>query len=221
MNIIIIGGGLKTYFLAKKFISIGYSVTIINKKREEALQLAKMEKVTVVNGDATLPEILEDAGAYMSNVIISLTSSDPDNLVICQIAKKIFKVKKTVAIVNDPGNIEVFKSLGINTVVSTVNIITSLVKHSVGFDTIMNITPVEKGKVMILEIDVEENDPICNKSLTHFEIPHDAIIGCIIRNELPIIPRGDTEVLSGDRLIIMTLPQSQSATLKSIKKRVD
>ena len=212
---------MKTYFLAKNFLSMGYSVTIINIDREEALQLAKIDRVTVVHGDATLPEILEDAGASTADIIIALTSSDPDNLVACQIANKHFGVKRTFAIVNDPENVEVFRILGVNTVVSTVNIITSLVKQGIGSETIMNLTPVEEGKIVILEVDVEADDPICNKPLSLFEMPYEAIIGCIIREGLPIIPRGNTTVIAGDRLIVLSLPQVQSETLKSIKKRVD
>ena len=221
MKTIIVGGGVQAYFLAKNFISMGYSVTIVNKDRKEALDLAKIDRATVVHGDATLPEILEDAGANSADVVITLTTSDPDNLVACQIANKLFGVKRTVAVVNDPGNIDVFKTLGISTVVSTVSIITSLVQQSVGSETIMNLTPVEEGKVMILEIDVENDDPICSKPLSLFEMPHEAIIGCIIRKGFPIIPRGNTTVVAGDKLIVISLPQVQSDTLQSIKKRVD
>jgi trk system potassium uptake protein TrkA len=130
-------------------------------------------------------------------------------------------VGKTVAIVNDPGNVEVFRTLGIDYVVSTVRTISSLIQQSVGNETIMNLTPVEEGKVMILEVDVNTEDPISGKQLNLFEMPHEAIIGCIIRGGQPIIPRGDTTVSPGDRLIILSLPQVQSATLSAIKRKVD
>jgi trk system potassium uptake protein TrkA len=221
LKIIVVGGGMKAYFLAKNLISMGYSVTLINKDKEDALQLAKIDRATVVHGDATLPEILEDAGTHTANVVVALTSSDPDNLVVCQTAARLFGVGKTVAIVNDPGNVEVFRTLGIDYVVSTVRTISSLIQQSVGNETIMNLTPVEEGKVMILEVDVNTEDPISGKQLNLFEMPHEAIIGCIIRGGQPIIPRGDTTVSPGDRLIILSLPQVQSATLSAIKRKVD
>ena len=59
-----------------------------------------------------MPNVLEDAGAVYANLVIALTQYDPDNLVICQIAKAMYGVKRTVAVVNDPKNISIFKKIG-------------------------------------------------------------------------------------------------------------
>lgn len=221
MNIIIVGGGKEVYFLTKSFISKGYKVTIINKDKEYSKKLARMHKATVVHGDGTKPYILEDAGAAYSEMVIALTPNDPDNLVICQIAEKMFKVNKTFAIVNDPKNIEVFKSLGVDTVISTANIISSLIEQRVAVDDITNLMPIEEGKVAIMEVEIKDEFEIKNKFLRNVDISKDAVIGCIIRDGHAVIPRGDTKITVNDKLIILSLPKVQSNVLESIRGRID
>lgn len=221
MNIIIIGGGEKIHFLAKSFISKGYNVTIINDDPEYCKKLARRHRAKIVLGDGTKPYIMEDAGISATDMVIALTPNDPDNLVICQLAKNVYKVKKNFAIVNDPRNIEIFKKLGVETVISTALIIASLIEQKVLVDDITNLIPIEEGKVALMEIEIHEDDPVTGKYLKEINFPEDGIVGCIIRNGEAVIPRGSTQILKFDKLVILSLPRVQSAILKTIRGRLD
>jgi trk system potassium uptake protein len=96
MKIIIVGGGMKVHFLAKSFISKGYDITIINDDIEYCKKLSRTHRANVVNGDGSLPEILEDAGIEYTDAVIASTPDDPTNLVICQLASKLYEVPKTI-----------------------------------------------------------------------------------------------------------------------------
>lgn len=218
MNIIIAGGREEIHFLIKNFISKGHHVTLINKEEKYCKNFARRhEKIDVVLGDASMPTVLEDAGVIYANLVIALTKYDPDNLVICQIAKAMYGVKRTVAVVNDPENIPVFKSLGIDTVISTVNIVSSIIEQKVSVEEITNLISMEEGKVSITEIVVTENSPVINKTLAEINLPYSSVIGCIIRNEDAIIPRGSTVVMEKDRLIAISLPEAQSEMFKTFR----
>jgi trk system potassium uptake protein TrkA len=222
MNIIIVGGGKEVHFLTKSFLSKGFNVTIVNNNEEYCRKLARIhEKAKIVYGDGTKPYVLEDAGAAYSKMVIALTPKDPDNLVICQIAEKMFKVAKTFAVVNDPKNIHIFKKLGVDTVISTADIISSLIEQKLSVDDITNLIPIEEGKVAIMELEMNSDYPIIGHKLSEIDIPKDAIIGCIIRNGGAVIPRGDTIITEKDKLIILSLPRVQSDVLKVIRGRID
>ncbi|WP_202707616.1 potassium channel family protein [Sporosalibacterium faouarense] len=222
MNIIIVGGGKEVHFLTRSFISKGYNVTIINNKKEHCEKLARMhEKASIVYGDGTKPYVLEDAGAAYSNIVIALTPKDPDNLVICQLSEKIFKIRKTFAVVNDPKNIDVFNRLGVGTVISTSDIISSLIEQKISVDEITNLIPIEEGKVAIMEVEINKDHDILGKQLVNSNLPKEAIVGCIIRNGNAVIPRGDTVILNKDKLIILSLPKVQSDVLTAIRGRID
>ncbi|MGF7059009.1 potassium channel family protein [Brassicibacter mesophilus] len=222
MNIIIVGGGKEVHFLTKSFVSKGYNVTIVNSDEEYCRKLARIHsRANIVHGDGTKPYILEDAGAAYSNIVIALTPKDADNLVVCQVSEMIFKVKKTFAIVNDPKNIQIFKRLGVDTVVSTANIISSLIEQKISVDDITNLIPIEEGKVAIMEIEINDSFPILGQKLSEIELPKDSIVGCIIRSGNAVIPRGNTVIMNEDKLIILSLPVVQSETLRIIRGRID
>lgn len=221
MNIIIVGGGKKIHFLTKSFVSKGYNVTIVNDDYEYCKKLDKMHDANIVYGDGTKPYILEDAGIAYCHMIIALTPKDPDNLVICQIAERMYFVKKTFSIVNDPENIDIFKKLGIDTVISTSDIISALIEQRVTIDDINNLVPIEEGKISIMEVEVNSENPVTGQFLSEIKLPEDSIVGCIIRGSSAVIPRGNTKILEDDKLIILSLPEIQSEVLKVIRGKVD
>ena len=80
-------------------------------------------------------------------------------------------------------------------------------------EEITNLVPLAEGKVSITEVVITKNSPVLNKTLAEINIPYSAVIGCIIRNEEGIIPRGNTVVMEKDRLITLCLPEAQSEML--------
>lgn len=214
MNTLIIGGGKVVYFLAKAFFSKGYNVTIINRKKEECVWLARQLKATVVLGNATDLQILKEADTASMDAVLAVTPNDEDNLVICQLAKLNLGVQRTLALVNDPDNEQVFQQLGITTAFSTTSIISSLIEQRTGLEEIVGLFSVAEGKVNVTEVLLPNDSPVLDKSLMEIELPGDSLIACILRNSTPIIPRGTTKLSARDRLILITLPDNHGQTLK-------
>lgn len=108
MKVILIGGGetIETiYFLARLFVRRAYQVTVINPHPAEAQMLSRQIRATVLLGDGSDPAVLEEAGAARrADVVLSLLPYDPDNLVACQVAHRLYSVPRTLALVNDPDN---------------------------------------------------------------------------------------------------------------------
>jgi len=101
MDIILVGGDKLIYHLAKKLISKGHFLTIINRDRKQAEDLSREINATVVFGDATNQSVLEDAGAYKADNLVALTQKDHNNLFICKMAMDYFGVERTTALVNN------------------------------------------------------------------------------------------------------------------------
>jgi trk system potassium uptake protein TrkA len=221
MNIIIVGGGKKIHFLIRSFVSKGHNVTVVNDEYDTCQRLARMHKATIIHGDGSLPHVLEEAGAAYSEIVVALTPKDPDNLVICQIAQKMFKIERTIAVVNDPENIKIFHELGVDTVISTAEIISSLIEQRVAVDEITNLIPIEEGKVSIMEVEIKADSPVIGKIISSIGFPDEAVVGCIIRKDEAIIPKGKTDIRLNDKLIVLTLPKVQSETLEILRGRLD
>ena len=214
MKILIVGGGKLIYFLARTFVSKGYTVTIINRDREECSWLARQLKATVVYGDGSDPRILEEAGAAKADAVMTVTPNDQDNLVICQLANLRFHVPRILALVNDPDNEEVFRQLGIPSALSTTRVLSSLIEQQAGLEDIINLTPVAEGKVSLTEIVLKADAPVVKWTLQTIDLPKNSLVVCILRNGQPIIPRGTTRLAADDRLFVVTLPENHREMLK-------
>lgn len=222
MNIMIIGGLKETHFLTKHLSSKGHRVTIINRNREQCINLSKMNpKAVVVHGDATHPDVLDDAKAHHMDIVVSLTSKDSDNLMICRLAKNVFRVPRTFAVINDPMNINVFKELGVDIAMSPAQTLSLMIEQSISIEDIKNIIPIDEGKLSIYELDIKENDPCVGLKLKELDLPNQSNIAYMLRKDTPLVPSGDTQICSGDTLVIVSMPNVQSETIKKMKGRLD
>jgi trk system potassium uptake protein TrkA len=214
MKIIIVGGGKTLYFLSKSFTDKGYEVVVVNRDHEECVQMARQLKALVVEGDGSDPQILRDAGALGADAVLAITPNDQDNLVICQIAALQCGVPRILAKANDPDNAEVFQQLGISAF-STTQIIGNLIQERAAMEEVMNLLPVGEGRVNVTEILLTPESPVAGKYLKNIMLPDNALVAVVIRNSQAIVPRGDNQLLQGDRVILITLPENHGTVLKS------
>lgn len=224
MRVILIGGGetIETvYFLARLFARRGHRVTVINRYPAEAQMLSRRVKATIIVGDGSAPAILEQAGARRADALLSLTPYDPDNLVACQIAQKLYGVPRTMALVNDPDNEEVFRQLGISIVFSATRIIGGLIESHTVNDEITHLFPAAEGRVQITEVELTARSPAAGKSLQVLDLPVSSLVACIIRGDDILVPRGDSQLEAADHLILVTLPENHDAVLRRLTGEED
>ena len=217
MRVLLIGGGetIETiYFLAKLFVRRGYQVTIVDPHPAEAQMLSRRVKATVILGDGSDPAVLEEAGARRADVLLSLTPSDPDNLVACQIAQKLYSVPRTMALVNDPDNEEIFRQLGISEVFSETRVIGSLIEGQTVFDEIIHLFPAAEGSLYVTEVALDEDAPAAGKPLKDLGLPGESFVAAVIRDGEVVPPRGETVLQVADRLLLIALPENQEGILR-------
>jgi len=202
LKIVIIGGEMTAYYLARAMLSKGYEVVLINKDSELCEEFSKTLNATVILGDGSRKEVLEDAELSTNDVVVILTPRDQVNLLISQLAMKVFGVKRVVSLVSDPGNIELFKRLGVSTVLNLTTMIVNTVEALLFPDEFSNIIPLEKG-IEFLQVVVDERSPVVGKRLRDIQLPNESVVAAIVRGGVLVVPRGDTEILSGDRLYVI------------------
>ncbi|MDR1772820.1 MAG: NAD-binding protein [Hungatella sp.] len=218
-KVLLVGGRSKAKSLALSLIKRGYQVTAINDMYDECLKLAEIKKLTVINGDGTKPFILEDASAEGCDIAIALTSKDEDNLVICELCKKRFHIKKTVSLVSDPKKTDFFYKMGIDSVVCAISAVTSIIEQQAFVDEMTNTVPIGEGRIQIAEVPVSGSAPVVGKKLWEINLPKEVIIGCILRNDTTMVPRGDTRILAGDVLVLISGNGQEIAAIKGLTGR--
>ena len=205
MKIIIVGGGKVGFYLAKTMRSQGHEAVIVEQDKEQCRSCADLLDVRVCCGDGTSQEVLRTAGAEDADVVAAVTGRDESNLVCCQTARKIFGVKKTVAKVNNPNNTAALRSLGVDTVVSATDFIIQNLKREADISAIRELVPLNDGEASLLEIVLPEEYKLAGTSLMELDLPQTCSVACINRDGRTIIPRGQTRLHSGDKLLVVTL----------------
>ena len=218
-KILLIGGRSKAKALATSLLTQGYKVIVINDSREDCMMLAEMKGLSVYCGDGTKPYVLDEAGAADCAIAIALTGRDEDNLVACQLCKKKFGVKKTVSLVADPKKTEFFRQMGVDSVVCAISAVTGIIQQQAFIDEMVSIIPVGYGRAQIVEVQIPGNAPSAGRKLWEIELPKEVIIGCVLRGDQTLIPRGDTRIHEGDTLVVISGNGQELAAIHALTGR--
>lgn len=218
-TVLLIGGRSKAKAMAVSLLEQGYQVTAINENYEDCLKLADIKGLNVIHGDGTKPYILDEAGAADCDIAIALTSKDTDNLVACQLCKKKYGVRKTVSLVADPGKRAFFNQMGVESVVCAVSVLTGIIQQQAFIDDMASIVPAGEGRVKIMEVQITEESPVADKKLWEMPLPQETIIGCVLRGDTTLIPRGDTRIHAGDTLVVITGSGQELSTIHALTGR--
>ena len=213
MKMIMIGGGNTVFFLARAFHRKKYDLTIINRDANDARYMSRHLHGVVLCGEGGNPKILEQAGAMNADVLMALTDHDHDNLIACQIAIHQFDVPRTIALVNNPDNEPLFRKLGVTVAFSATRILSGLLEAETGVAAVTHMMALAQGKISVMEFLLAESSPAVGKSLAALNLPEDALIASIARNEEVLIPRGGTVLEAGDRLVLIGRAETLDAVL--------
>jgi len=205
MYILIVGAGKVGYFLAKRLSISKHSVCVVDKDRAICEEIAKELEALVINGDGCDPRILEEAGIERADVVAAVTGDDEDNLIICQLAKERFNVRRTVGRVNNPDNEHAFSELGIDVPIDSTKIIAKIIEEEVSFSDFVNLMSFKRGKLAIVRVDLPEDSSVINKQIQDIQLPPDSVLVSIVRAEEVIVPKGNTVLKPGDDIIALTV----------------
>jgi len=205
MYILVIGAGKVGYFLAKRLCQGKHTVSIVEKDKTLCEEIAKELEALVINGDGCDPRILQEAGIERADVLAAVTGDDEDNLIICQLAKERFNLRRTVARVNNPDNEHTFVELGIDVPVNSTNIIAKIIEEEVSFSDFVNLMSFKRGKLAIVRVDLPADSPVIDKEVKDVVFPVDSVLVSILRGEEVIVPKGNTVLKAGDDVIALTL----------------
>ena len=209
MYVIVVGGGKVGYYLTKQLLSEGHEVLLLEKDRRRQAALAEQMGEVVMQGDGCEVRIMSEAGFGRADVIVAVTGDDEDNLVICQMAKRKFEAPRTVARVNDPDNLALFEKLGIDTTVSSTQIIFNLLDQQIETGEIIPLAALKNGNIEIVAITVSERSPVLGRNVRDLPLPGDALIISVVREQHAMLPQGDVRFENGDTAIAMVVADEE------------
>ncbi|MCX8094213.1 MAG: TrkA family potassium uptake protein [Candidatus Goldbacteria bacterium] len=213
--VIVVGAGKTGYNLTKLLMEEGHEVLLVEKNKARYFELNNELGENIFLGDASESEVLKNIGTNRANVLVAVTGDDDTNLVICQMAKIMYMVPRTIARISNPKNEDIFSSLGVDNVVNTTQIVNSLIEKEVDAGMLVPVMELKGGKVEIVETEITSNSPVVNKQIKDIKLPEDCLIVSIVRGDDVIFPHGNT-TLQKDDTVMALVSKDKKAELRKI-----
>jgi trk system potassium uptake protein TrkA len=114
MFAVIVGCGRLGSHIAIELSKAGNNVVVIDRNKDAFSLLSSDFSGFQVTGDAIDWEILKNARADEADVIAAVTDDDNVNIMVAQVAREIFGVRRVFARVGDPLKGETFSKTGLS-----------------------------------------------------------------------------------------------------------
>jgi len=119
LYIVIVGCGRLGSFLANRMSREGHGVVVIDNDETAFNTLSLDYSGFRLVGDAVEFAVLKKGRIAQADMVIAVTRDDNSNLMVSQIAKRIFHVPRVIARIQDPKRAEIYRDFGIEIVCPT------------------------------------------------------------------------------------------------------
>lgn len=214
-SVMLLGGGHISYYFARIIAGMGVKLTIIemNPKKSQQLSESLGDEVSVICGDATEQELLDQENLSSYGAMVSLLDRDEENMMTGLYAIR-RGVGKVVVKVNRLSYIDVLGDIGLDSVVSPKLTTADAILRTVRALSRSQNSVVEKvyriveGRVEALEFHALEGAPYLNIPLSELKIRKGVLVAVLVRNRKIIIPFGGDHIEAGDTVIVIARASS-------------
>ena len=201
-KITIIGGGSVGYELAQALEKTSMKIKMIENDYERCEYLSQnLKKSLILNGSGTSLELLEQEETGRNDVVVAITNNDEKNL-LCSLLSKQLGAKKVITRVSQGITGNLFERVGVDVAISQREACVHEIKNRIMDFRACVLATVERGQGEIIEIAVPKN--FDTKPLYEIKMPVPCVIAIINRGSKVIIPKGKTEIIPNDVLLVFT-----------------
>ncbi len=200
---VIIGGGDVGYQLAKSLQGVEERLTIIDIDRKRCEFLADhLDYATIVHGDGTSLALLQDEHVETADYTIAVTKADEVNLMSSLVSQEI-GVTNAYTLVHRPGYANVYSHLGIKGTASAHEMIAQSVNKYFPNQVVLTDAPIPGTDFLVGEFQVPFDVKSRDLKVKDLNIPPTCYLVGISRSEEFYFGDGDSEIISGDILLIV------------------
>lgn len=216
MYLILVGGGNVGMQLAKRLRARNHEVLLLEKDARQAQRLVTLlGEESVMHGDGCEISTQKQAGFGRADIVAAVTGEDEDNLVVCQMAKVLWNVKRVVARVNDPTHEEIFQQIGIDDTVSATAIIFSLIEQQISMDELIPVGALARGHIEVVETLLSTRSPVVGSQVRDLHLPPQTNLVWLLRQGQGYMVDGDTRLEPGDTLVAL-VPRERAEELRTL-----
>ncbi len=209
-RIMIVGGDKIGYYLADRLSEKKYAIKLIEDDKQKANALAEaLPRVTVIHGNGTQHDLLLEEGIEAMDAFVALTNIDEENMIVSMFANKM-NVEKTITQIKSDNLFNMLGELGIDNTVSPRRVVANRIISYIRAlsnkrgSNVLTLYRLVDDKVEALEFKAKGEEKFFNQPLKSLRTKDGCLIACILRDSQVIIPNGNTCIMEGDNVVVVT-----------------
>ncbi|MDP6969178.1 MAG: Trk system potassium transporter TrkA [Gammaproteobacteria bacterium] len=229
MKIIILGAGQVGKTLAENLAIDANDITMVDQDTAALKDLQDRLDIRTVAGAASLPNILEAAGAEDADMLVAVTNSDEVNMVACQIAKHVYLTPTTISRIRSHQYLNqrgaLFKSesgaFPIDVIISPEKLVTKHVQRLIENPSALQVLDFADGRVQLVAVKARLGGPLVGQPIANLRqhMPSiDTRVAAIFRKDHAIVPEGDTEIHVDDEVFFIAAKQDIRAVMGELRR---
>ena len=225
MNIVILGAGQVGSSLARNLAVEDNDITIIDTDVVALRELREKLDINTRIGEASHPDVLEQANVNDADMIIAVTNSDEINMMACQIAYSLFRTPTRIARVRATGYLnhpELFtpELIPVDVLISPEKLITDYIYRLISNPGTTQVLDFANGKVRLVAVKAYHEGALVGHELKDLNehLPEVKVrVAAIFRNGKSIKPTGNTVIEANDELFVIASAQHIRAVVSELR----
>ncbi|WP_226663970.1 Trk system potassium transporter TrkA [Microbulbifer aggregans] len=226
MKIIILGAGQVGGSLAESLASERNDIILVDSDEKTLRELRDRFDIGVVQGHASHPDILKEAGIEDADILVAVTNNDETNMAACQIAHSLFRVTTKIARIRSSAYLqypELFdtQSIPIDVLISPEQIVSEYIARLIEHPGALQVLDFADGRVQLVAVRAVQGGPLVGHQLRYLRehMPKvDTRVAAIYRRNSPIIPQGSTVIEAGDEVFFIAARQDIRAVMSELRR---
>ena len=227
MKIIILGAGQVGGSLAEHLANEANDITVIDTDSARLRELQDRLDIRTIEGRASHPSALEQAGAQDADMLIAVTNSDEVNMTACQVARTLFNVPTKIARVREHDYLQrdcaIFgeKGIPVDVLISPEELVTQHIKRMIQYPGALQVLDFASGQAQLVAVKAYYGGPLVGRefSFLRSHMPNiDTRVAAIFRQDHPMIPTGDTVIEADDEVFFIAARRDIRAVMSELRR---
>lgn len=178
MKILLIGAGRVGSSVAENLVSEKNDITIVDTNKEQLSYLQERFDLRAIYGDGASPDVLAQAGAEDSDLIVACAATDAVNLVACKLAKDLFNIPRRISRVRGHYYVQhpdiLQEHFGVDAIISPETSVTQYLQGLIEFPDALQVVHFAEGKISIAIIKISKRSTLLDYQIDekHLNLPH-------------------------------------------------
>ncbi|WP_416884808.1 Trk system potassium transporter TrkA [Marinospirillum sp.] len=227
MKIIILGAGQVGGTLAENLASEENDITMIDSDANRLRDLQNKLDIRIVQGKASYPAVLREAGCEDADMLIAVTNSDEVNMVACQVAHALFNTPSKIARVRSAaylsrkGLFRTERGFDIDVLISPEQVVTNHIRRLIEYPGALQVLDFAGGLVQLVAVKAYYGGPLIGQKLATLrehipDVP--TRVAAIYRQNQALIPTGDTVVQVDDEVFFIAARKDIRTVMSEMRK---